>query len=54
VLERHGAPFYSPSTETNCWGVRNSDMSGSGPDMSGQPLWNPAWGPNMSGLGLSR
>jgi hypothetical protein len=38
--------FYSPLRESSRWSVRN-------PDMSGQPLWNPAWGPDMSGLGLS-
>jgi hypothetical protein len=26
------------------------DMSGLGPDMSGQSIWNPARGPDVSGL----
>jgi hypothetical protein len=47
-LERHGGGgFYSPPRESSRWGVRN-------PDLSDQPLWNPAWVPDMSSLGLSR
>jgi hypothetical protein len=41
--------FYSPPTESNHWGVRDPDTSGSGPNMSSNRLWNPAWGSDMSG-----
>jgi hypothetical protein len=47
LSQRGMGAFYSPLRESNCWGVRN-------PDMSGQPLCKSAWGPDMSGPGLSR
>jgi hypothetical protein len=40
--------FYSPPRETARWGVRDPDISGLGPDMSGTPLWNPTWELDMS------
>jgi hypothetical protein len=45
--------FYSPQENLAIGVSETQTCSGRGPDMSGQPLWNPAWGPDMSGLGLS-
>jgi hypothetical protein len=53
VLERCEGSFIV-SQENLAVGVSETQTCpGRGPDMSGQPLWNPAWGPDMSDLGLS-
>jgi hypothetical protein len=53
-LERHGGPFIAPQENLVIGVSETQTCPGRGSDMSGQPLWNPAWGPDMSGLGLSR
>jgi hypothetical protein len=54
MLERHGELFIAPQ-ENLVVGVSKTRIClGRGPDMSGQCLWNPTWGPDMSGSGLSR
>jgi hypothetical protein len=41
-----GHSSFSWTTKNSCWGARNLNMSS-------PPLWNPAWGLDMSDLGLS-
>jgi hypothetical protein len=48
-----GQSDLSWTTKNSYWGARNSDMPGSGLDMSRPPLWKPAWGPDMSDPWLS-
>jgi hypothetical protein len=43
-------PFIAPQGNLAVGGVRDPDISGSGPDMFGQPLYNPAWGLDKAGL----
>jgi hypothetical protein len=45
---------YSPQENLAIGVSETQTCLGQGSDMSGKPLWNPAWGPDMSGLGLSR
>jgi hypothetical protein len=54
VLERYGGAFYSPQENLAVGVLEIRICPGRGLDMSGQPLCNPAWGPDMFGLGLSR
>jgi hypothetical protein len=54
VLERHGGPFIAPQENLAVGVSETRTCLDRGPDMSDQPLWNPAWGPDMSGPGLSR
>jgi hypothetical protein len=54
LYKRGVGAFYSPQ-ENLAVGVSEIwTCPGRGPDMSGQPLWKPAWGPDMSSPGLSR
>jgi hypothetical protein len=50
-LERHGGAFYSPQGNLAIQVSKIRTFHGWGPDMSGQPLWKPAWGPYMFDLG---
>jgi hypothetical protein len=52
-LERRGEPFIAPQENLAVGVSETQTCSGQGLDMSGQPLWNLAWEPDMSGLGLS-
>jgi hypothetical protein len=54
VLERRGGPFIAPQENLVIGVSETRTCLGRVLDMSGQPLWNPAWGPDMSGPGLSR
>jgi hypothetical protein len=45
--------FYSPQENLAVWVSETRTCPGRGPDMFGQPRWNPAWGLNISGPGLS-
>jgi hypothetical protein len=53
VLERHGGPFISPQENLAVRVSETRTCPGRAPDMSGQPLWKLARGPDMFGLGLS-
>jgi hypothetical protein len=53
VLERCGGTFISPQENLAVGVSETQTCLGRGPDMSGKPLWKPAWGPDMSGPGLS-
>jgi hypothetical protein len=46
--------FYSPQENLAIGVSKTWTCPDRGPDMSSQPLWNPVWGPDMSGPGLSR
>jgi hypothetical protein len=45
--------FYSPQENLAVGVLETQTCPGQWSDMSGQPLWNLAWGPDMSGSGLS-
>jgi hypothetical protein len=53
MLERRGGPFIAPQENLAVGVSEIQTCLCRGPDMSGQPLWKPAWGPDMSGPGLS-
>jgi hypothetical protein len=53
VLERCGGSFIVSQENLAVGVLETRTCPGRGPDISGQPLWNPAWGPDMSDLGLS-
>jgi hypothetical protein len=53
VLERRGGPFIAPQKNLVIGVSETRTCSGRGPDMSENPLWKPAWGPDMSGPRLS-
>jgi hypothetical protein len=44
-------PFYRPHRESICLGVRDPDMFGLGPDMTGKNLWTSVLAPDLSGVG---
>jgi hypothetical protein len=52
-LERRGGPFIAPQKNLAVEVSETRTCPSQGVDMSDQPLWNPAWGPDMSGLGLT-
>jgi hypothetical protein len=54
VLERCGGPFIAPQENLVVGVSETQTCPGQGPDMPDQPLWNLAWGPDMSGLRLNR
>jgi hypothetical protein len=54
MLERRGWPFIARQENLAIGVSKIRTCLGRGPDMSGQPLWNPAWGSDMSVLELSR
>jgi hypothetical protein len=53
VLERCQGPFIAPQENLAIGVLETRTCPGRGPDMSSQPLWKPAWGPDMSDPGLS-
>jgi hypothetical protein len=53
VLERREGPFIAPQKNLVIGVSETRTCSGRGPDMSENPLWKPAWGPDMSGLRLN-
>jgi hypothetical protein len=53
MLERRGGPFIAPQ-ENLAVGVSETwTCPCRGPDMSGEPLWKSAWGPDIFGSGHS-
>jgi hypothetical protein len=52
MLERRGGPFIAPQENLAIGVSETRTCPGRRSDMSGQPLWNPAWGPDMSGMRL--
>jgi hypothetical protein len=52
VLEGRGGPFIAPQENLAIEVSKTRTCLGRGPDMSSQPLWKLAWGPDMSGLGM--
>jgi hypothetical protein len=46
-------PFIVPQENLTIGVSETRTYPGRGPDMSGKHLWKPAWGPDMSDLGLS-
>jgi hypothetical protein len=46
--------FYNPQENLAVGVSETRTCPGWWPDMFGQPLWNPTWGPDMSDPGLSR
>jgi hypothetical protein len=54
MLERREGPFIAPEENVAIGVSETQTCPGRGPDMSGKHLWKLAWGPDMSGLRLSR
>jgi hypothetical protein len=53
-LERRGGSFIAPQENLVIGVLETRTCLLWRPNMSGQPLWNSAWGPDISGPGLSR
>jgi hypothetical protein len=53
-LERRGGSFIAPQENLAIGVLETRTCLVWRLNMSGQPLWNSAWGADMSGLGLSR
>jgi hypothetical protein len=52
-LERRGGPFIAPQENLGVGLSETRTCLGRGSNMSDQPLWNSAWGPDMSRPELS-
>jgi hypothetical protein len=53
MLERRDGPSIAPQENLAIGVSETRTCPGWGSDMSGQPLWKHAWGPDMSDSGLS-